>query len=101
MPDLRQKAIIAAANEATAPWNRPQEERYPWHPDAWKTPQKLTPLRYPLLLTPGGLISSASDLQKLAETESLPEAIETSQVDLNDREFKKGDHLQRWPSRIK
>ncbi|KAK4153475.1 hypothetical protein C8A00DRAFT_15312 [Chaetomidium leptoderma] len=100
MPDLRHQAIITAAKEAAnaeadaaaALSREEEEERYPWPAKAWNSPPpKLAPLRYPVLLTPGGPISSASKLQKLAETESLPEAIETSQVDDDDsnREIKK------------
>ncbi len=47
------------------------------------------PAREPILLTPDDPISSASKLQKLAETESLPKVTVTSQVDIHGLELKK------------
>lgn len=71
---------------------------YPWSPEAWKnsndailngTWKPWVPRRYVILLTPDGPISSASQLQKLAETESLPEAMVTSQLTLDGQEIGK------------
>jgi hypothetical protein len=83
-------------------WRSKEEEEatgrrgYPWPAgsfqkaseafrNGWKAPVS----RYPILLTADGPISSASDLQKLAQMESLPEVIETIQVDVYDTEIKK------------
>lgn len=47
------------------------------------------PSRFPVILTPGGPVSSAEQLQQLAEMESLPEVTETSQVDLDGAEIRR------------
>ncbi|KAL2125837.1 hypothetical protein VTI74DRAFT_2540 [Chaetomium olivicolor] len=46
------------------------------------TYKKPPPLRFPVILTPGGagLISSPEKLKQLAEMESVPEVIETTQI---------------------
>lgn len=64
------------------------ERDYFWYAKAWgdagdavlngTAPHPV--LNHPIVLTPDGLISSASKLQQLAETESLPEVIVASQV---------------------
>jgi hypothetical protein len=47
------------------------------------------PARFPVILTPDGPVSSALHLQRLAELESLPDTLKTSQVDCNEVEVKK------------
>jgi hypothetical protein len=72
---------------------------YPWPAEAWKKAEEAIldgtwkerrrPTYYPILLTADGPISTASELQKLAQMATLPEVIETSQVDIHDQEIKK------------
>jgi hypothetical protein len=75
-----------------------RRRNYPWPPGSFKkasdgyrdgTFKGPPPIRHPVLLTANGPISSASDLQKLAEMESPPEAIETIQVDIHGQEIRK------------
>jgi hypothetical protein len=47
------------------------------------------PARFPVILTPNGPISSAEKLQELAELDSLPETIDTTQVEPDGTEIKK------------
>lgn len=104
MSTLQRKILqrnAADAADAEARRKREEEEkagRSPWSAAAWKkamadiqngTWKAQPPIRHPILLTPDGPISSASKLQKLAETESLPEVTVTSQVDLDGREIGK------------
>lgn len=49
----------------------------------------LPPARYPVILTPNGPISSAEKLQELAELDSLPETIDTTQVRVDGTVVKK------------
>ena len=100
---LRRNAADAAADAADALARRKREEdedagRSPWSAGAWKkatedilngTWKSHPPIRHPVLLTPDGPISSASKLQKLAETESLPEVTVTIQVELDGQEIQK------------
>ncbi|KAK3300626.1 uncharacterized protein B0H64DRAFT_381350 [Chaetomium fimeti] len=76
----------------------PEVYPHPWTAEAWERagqavlsgnipPEPV--IRFPVVLTPDGPISSASKLQQLAETESLPEATVTSEVDIHDREISK------------
>ncbi len=56
---------------------------YPW-PGPWsEAPRvpKRPQVRFPVIITSDGPISSAARLQQLAELESLPETLETIQVD--------------------
>jgi hypothetical protein len=72
---------------------------YPWPAEAWKKAEEAIlngtwkerrrPTHYPILLTTTGPISSASELQTLAGTESLPEVTEVVQVDMENQEIKK------------
>lgn len=90
MPDLRHKAIIAAARAAADPQDDPAVVRarrknlYPWPLELWHARPRLPELRFPALLTPDGPIPSVSKLEKLVEAESPLEAIETIEVDRND-----------------
>ncbi len=94
---LLRNAVDAADSEARRK-REEKEEAGPWRPGVWQkaseailngTWKEKPPPREPILLTPDGPISSAAKLQKLAEMESLPEVIVTSQVDVYDRELKK------------
>ena len=104
MSALQRKTLLrnaVDAAEAEARRKREEEEeagRSPWRPGVWQkateaylngTWKSRPPRRQPVLITPDGPISSAAQLQKLAETESLPEVTVTSQVDLDDRELNK------------
>jgi hypothetical protein len=70
----------------------------PWSAEAWQkaseafqdgTWKDRRPVHYPILLTPAGPISSASELQILAKTESLPEVTEVVQVNTDGQGIKK------------
>jgi hypothetical protein len=70
--------------------------RPPWPKEVWEQAWKAMdagykrpPIRFPILLLPAGPISSAAQLQHLIEADSLPESIETSQLDYHDKEIKK------------
>ncbi|KAK4041136.1 hypothetical protein C8A01DRAFT_34868 [Parachaetomium inaequale] len=69
-------------------WQRErwQQARRDMAADCFKT---LPPARFPVILTPDGPVSLALHLQRLAESESLPETVETSQVDWNEVEVNK------------
>jgi hypothetical protein len=71
---------------------------YPWFAEAWKKAREAVVngnvppdpvIRHPVILTPDGPISSASQLQQLAETESLPETIVTNGVTWDGQEIEK------------
>ncbi|SPQ23847.1 b02f80e8-5820-4240-9f51-3986cd7e4032 [Thermothielavioides terrestris] len=74
--------------------NLKTQKEPPWSAEVWEKARNGTlpptrPRRFPVLLTPDGPISSPGELQKLAETASLPEAVVTSQVDENGQEIRK------------
>ncbi|KAK4041126.1 hypothetical protein C8A01DRAFT_15105 [Parachaetomium inaequale] len=61
-----------------------------WRAERWKAAKKAMadgtfkdppPNRFPVILTPNGPVSSASHLLQLAELDSLPETIETTQIE--------------------
>ncbi|KAK4135478.1 hypothetical protein BT67DRAFT_441124 [Trichocladium antarcticum] len=95
MPDLRHKAILAAARATANPQDDPaivrarRKNLYPWPLELWHARPRLPEPRFPALLTPDGPISSVSKLEKLVEAESPLEAIETVEVDRNDVEIRK------------
>ncbi|KAK4040552.1 hypothetical protein C8A01DRAFT_15591 [Parachaetomium inaequale] len=99
----RKLADAAVIRNAAVGYNKEAEEAaglrgYPWPAKAWQeaseaimngTWKEPPPRHYPFLLTPDGPVSSALELQNLAELESLPEVMEASQVDLHDQEIGK------------
>jgi hypothetical protein len=74
-----------------------EEREYPWSGEAWEKAREAAlndteprrVLNHPVILTPDGPISSASKLQQLAETATVPEAIVTSLVRRNGQEIGK------------
>jgi hypothetical protein len=93
-----QRKVAATIVRCNREKEAPQRGGYPWPAEAWKrasgaivngTRRGRRPTHYPILLTTAGPISSASELQALAETESLPEVIEVDQVGLDNQVIKK------------
>ncbi len=99
--ELDEAETRARARADRDPWRYETEEprELPWSPEAWDAIRRQTiangwkprpETRYPVILTPDGPISSAAKLRQLAELETLPETIETAQVDWSDEsEIKK------------
>jgi hypothetical protein len=66
-----------------------KQHDHPWAPGLWTqalrdlaagTSKRQPEPRFPVILTPDGPVSSPAELQHLAELESLPQTMETSQV---------------------
>ncbi len=97
---LRRNAAADAAGAEARRRREGEEEagQSPWSAEAWKkatedilngTFKTRPPVRRLVLLTPDGPVSSASKLQKLAETESLPKVTVVNQVELDERVIRK------------
>ncbi|KAK4102460.1 hypothetical protein N658DRAFT_506100 [Parathielavia hyrcaniae] len=89
---------LAKSKMATKQRIDSEADDFPWPPGAWAEAEryyasgewkKQPPTRYPIILTPDGPVSSAAELQRLAELESLPETLETSQVEWDGTELSK------------
>lgn len=68
----------------------------PWPKEVWEQAwkamaagYKAPPHRFPVILSPDGPVSSAAQLQRLIEADSLPDTIQASQVDYDNNEIKK------------
>lgn len=96
MSELERK--LAKNKLASRPTEKDHDARplSPWPKEVWEQAWKAMDAgykaprsRFPVLLTPGGPISSAAQLQQLIEADSLPETIETSRVDYHTNEIGK------------
>jgi hypothetical protein len=84
----KSKLISSRTNE--------HSEKDDWRAERWKAARKAMadgtfkippPNRFPVILTPNGPVSSASQLLQLAELDSLPETIETTQIERDGTEI--------------
>ena len=97
MSDLQRKVADTIVRR-NAEEEASQYGGYPWPAEAWKKAdeailngtwnERRPPTHYLILLTAAGPISSPSELQKLAQMATLPEVIETIQVDIHNHEIK-------------
>ena len=94
------KAKVASRVDAESSAARSEVEEpelyYPWPREAWVAAQQAyangyrrPQIRFPVIITPDGPVSSPERLRQLAELDALPETIETTQIDWHDVEIKK------------
>ena len=93
------KAKVASSVDAESSAARSEAEEpepySPWPRETWVAAQqayangyKRPQIRFPVIITPDGPVTSPERLQQLAELDALPETIETTQFDWDEAETK-------------